>query len=289
LTTMALVEPAWMSISSPISIGARAVEIGCAIVCTVSSLSKSNVSPWKMFRFVALVTMADAAELEIEFTWTDAVRQFYPVPPAVYKHVWITENRCLLRNLIRRDQSVLERVTIRLTVWHRHSWSPVTGKLTGTSTRVKNLSVQWGDWYFSTSTEDTFCLFYLLSLLSWLCRLFDFWILCLFCLLYKITIFIFILYPCTLTAHPARPLFSDIKESDKSLVSYSKTRGSMIFNVWPSEIANLDRFRKSCSAHSTHRQSRVTQNRPSIWPKTLFSQRNPVKPGNPVKEGNNWW
>jgi len=40
-----------------------------------------------MFRFVALVTMADAAELEIEFTWTDAVRQFYPVPPAVYKHV----------------------------------------------------------------------------------------------------------------------------------------------------------------------------------------------------------
>ena len=44
--------------------------------------------------------------LEIEFTWTDDVRQFYPVAPATYRQLLITKPMYLFLNGILKRQGV---------------------------------------------------------------------------------------------------------------------------------------------------------------------------------------
>jgi hypothetical protein len=59
-----------------------------------------------IFRFAALVTIAD--EDGFEFTWTDNVRQFYPIAPAVYSQLLMSKPMYLFLNRVLASRSVRE-------------------------------------------------------------------------------------------------------------------------------------------------------------------------------------
>jgi hypothetical protein len=61
-----------------------------------------------MFRFAAWATDLRRGRLEIEFTWTDDVRQFYPVPPAVYRQFLAAKPMYLFLNRLLTSRSLRE-------------------------------------------------------------------------------------------------------------------------------------------------------------------------------------
>jgi len=65
----------------------RAAGNGCAIVFTASSHLNITRQPVNDIQIRSLGYDRKRGRLEIEFTWTDDVRQFYPVAPALYRQL----------------------------------------------------------------------------------------------------------------------------------------------------------------------------------------------------------
>jgi KTSC domain len=65
----------------------RLLEMGLWLRCTASSRSTLNVAMGEDVQIRSVGYDRRSGRLEIEFTWTDDVRQFYPVAPAMYRQI----------------------------------------------------------------------------------------------------------------------------------------------------------------------------------------------------------
>ncbi len=94
-----------MSTSIRISIGAPAVGIGCVIVSIASNLNTKR-KPVNDVQIRSVGYDRRRGRLEIEFIWTNDVRQFYPVAPAAYRQLLAAKPMYLFLNRILKPQVI---------------------------------------------------------------------------------------------------------------------------------------------------------------------------------------